>query len=893
MKIIIEHSLLPYRIMRYAGLLFTVVFANFGFAQEQFARPVTLEADTIVRKITVLTFDNDQTKRWIVGTKNQPNGDVTDTSYYLLLPDAYLPTVEENSGNMMYDGEMIPLDGVVFGSIRVSNKANKRPFREIPELTARLELQRTVYKFKDTLLNSPQYEMFKDSVIKTEDHVFLRVDSKTQLDNDHPLHFAFIIEDTLLIKRKDFVVGEMVPLDEPLIKQIGIDKHENIITVGSYPFYVNNRIAIASRGSAYFFIKEFQIVVNEDRSTLPPIVSPKKIQLPWWICIVCGILLLAVLSLIVRLLVKGRKKTSQKQFTFSLGSILKPTQYNDAVTKLGDIADASMHFKKIPNKKEIRFVINEKNAEQFVLQQEGQEGFYWLLTQCINNAKPEESLSPEEKETSLKEIEAAKNILADIDSFVAQFMQQSSEDETREEDLNQQALEDDLKKKLEKYRKDAENWQELKQRMGKIAPKTVSDIMNKISELEKAEKEIISWKEQTKFNNPSLAARGITELKNSINTLQEKNNTLNIQKKDLEEIVKKVTKDPRSFKGKEGFDEISKLIKDAEKGTEVRDLMNSDPNEIKKDSATGILVRKGQIFDEYVTLPDEIFKGKDADSKIHETIANSPIALQIRKGDFLDKAKNNVKMIREDKEGWIGESELMTFIEYIVNPHEILKSERINTGLYKLMHDVDSLIAPIGKDHKSIKKESLQYNWLKERLENVIDGYNDYLQVELIASTHGTPSYDPSNLKSDIRKVFEDASRYLKFGEYKNYWKNIAGALYNTLDGLHNHDEIYNTRGLMFYTSQFYSIACIMNEIYGDESYSTTRPNINVSLFNTSVAPVQTQLGFPQLDTDALQKCKFEYKGALDEDQKVKYLKQYKPLPFIFIFSYFDDNILS
>lgn len=888
MKKIFEHSL-PYRIMRYAGLFITIVFGNWGFAQEQFARPVTLEADTIVRKITVLTFDNDQTKRWIVGTKNQPNGDVTDTSYYLLLPDAYLPTLGENSGNMMYDGEMIPLDGVVFGSIRVSNKANKRPFREIPELTARLEIQRTVYKFKDTLLNSPQYEMFKDSVIKTEDHAFLCVDSKAQLDNDHHLHFAFIIEDTLLIKRKDFIVGETVPLDEPLIKQIGIDRHENIITVGSHPFNVNNRIAIASRGSAYSFIKEFQIVVNEDRSTLPPIKPRKSFQLPWWIWIVCGILLLAVLSLIVWFGVKGRNKRNKKHFTFSLGNILKPTLYDYAVTKLSDIADASMHFKEIPDKKEISFIINEKNAEQFVLQQEGQGGFYQFLIQCINDAKSD-CLSPEKKEAFSKEIETAKNTLADIDSFVDQFMQQTSEDETREEDMNKQVLEDDLKKKLEKYRKDAENWQELKQRMGKTAPKTVSDIMNKISELEN---EIISWKEQTKFNNPSLAAKGITELKNSINTLQEKNNTLDIQKKDLEEIVKKVKKDPRSFKGKEGFDEMSKLIKDAEKGTEVRDLMNSDPNEIKKDSATGILVRKGQIFDEYVTLPDEMFKGKDADSKIHEAIANSPIALQIRKGDFLDKAKNNVKMIREDKEGWIGECELKTFIEYIVNPHEILKSERINTGLYKLMHDVDSLIAPIGKDHKSIKEESLQYNWLKERLENVIKGYNDYLQVELIASTHGTPSYDPSNLKSDIRKVFEDASRYLKFGEYKNYWKNIAGTLFNTLDGLHNHDEIYNTRSLMFYTSQFYSIACIMNEIYGDESYSTTRPNINVSLFNTSVAPVQTQLGFPQLETDALQKCKFEYKGASDEDKKVKYLKQYKPLPFIFIFSYFDDNILS
>ena len=211
------------------------------------------------------------------------------------------------------------------------------------------------------------------------------------------------------------------------------------------------------------------------------------------------------------------------------------------------------------------------------------------------------------------------------------------------------------------------------------------------------------------------------------------------------------------------------------------------------------------------------------------------------------------------------------------------------------MHDVSAVIEPNAnsKDRKPIKMDELQYNWLKDRLEEVIKGYNANLDVESVASKHGTPDFDPSHLQADVRLVFDDALRYLKFGEYKNYWKNITSPLFNILDSLPTHDEIHNIRALMFYTSQFYSIACIMNEIYGDQSYSTIRPKLNVGLFNTNATPELTPMGFPQLDEATLQECRFEYKGASDEDARVKYLKQYKPLPFIFIFSYFDDNILS
>ena len=215
---------------RFLAAVIAMFLAFGGYAQEKYARPVTLETDSTV--IKVYTFDYDSTKRWIEGTKNKPNGTITDTSYYCLLRDTYLPTLEEKSGNMLYDGEMIPLDGVVFGSIKVSNFANKKAIEEVPELRINLEWRRTVFGYDktrivyggDTIqLDNKLLEKYKDSIDKsrTVDKIVLRVECDKFSDNKH--HFAIMVKDSPKpIKRKDFIIGEEVELDPDLTTKLGI-----------------------------------------------------------------------------------------------------------------------------------------------------------------------------------------------------------------------------------------------------------------------------------------------------------------------------------------------------------------------------------------------------------------------------------------------------------------------------------------------------------------------------------------------------------------------------------------------------------------------------------------------------------------------------------------------
>jgi len=762
-----------------ACLVFALVSTVDGLAQE-FARPITLKKDTPFETMTVFYTENN-TVSGFVGRNHAPSGGkAVKELHYLLLPDAFLPTEMEASGNMLYDGEVLPLDNVKVDGKKVSDFDKRKPLEEVPSLTASIELQRTVYKYVDAPQDA-RYESLKDSVIKSEDHVFLTVNRSKAVEGADHLNFALIIHDTILVKQPDFIVGQRVELADSLINQIGIDLEELVLTNGSVPI---SRLAVVARGHTYSFIKDYHREVIEDRSTpMPPIESEK------WVWFVNGILTLLA-ALTVFLLRKKEGETIADNDMPPTPSVQKPA------------ADAP---------------------------QEGTDG-----------------LIPEE----------------------------------------------DIQAQFERYKEDAKNWQELTGSMGEDAPKSASEVIDIIKDLQD---KIRSWKEQTECDSPDEAHDGIQGLLSTITALKADKDSLASKNKKLTTVVKNIQKDPRIYKGIEGFNALTTLIKDAETGTKIRDMMNSTPEEIDPNSSSGILVRKGRLFDNYVVkIDDEVFRREDAELEIQTAIDNSTTACQIKKGDFLDRTKNDVKLFLEEGKGWIEDSELKAFIELVVNPHEILvKSNRTNTGLYKLMHDLDAVIAPCAKDHTPVPLDSLGYNWLKERIKSIVEGYNDNLQVESTASTYGTPDYDLGDVKPVVGRVFKDASRYLKFCEYKNYWKNIADSLFTMLDGLQDHDDIHNTRTFMFYTSQFYSIASIMNELYGDESYPTTRPKINVGIFNSAVPPAPTSLGFPQLDDESLLRCKFEYKGERNEDQKVRYLKQFKPMPFIFLFSYFDDTILS
>ena len=123
----------------------------------------------------------------------------------------------------------------------------------------------------------------------------------------------------------------------------------------------------------------------------------------------------------------------------------------------------------------------------------------------------------------------------------------------------------------------------------------------------------------------------------------------------------------------------------------------------------------------------------------------------------------------------------------------------------------------------------------------------------------------------------------------------MQNPLFNTLNQLSKfkNDEKHNMRALIFYASQLYSIACVMNEAYGDDSVPTKRHKINISAFNTDVKPTMGAYGFPQPSQDLLETCAYESKNRSDEEEMCQYLSTYKPLPFIFINYYYGDDVLS
>ncbi|MBR1991962.1 MAG: hypothetical protein IJ986_06795 [Bacteroidales bacterium] len=139
---------------------------------------------------------------------------------------------------------------------------------------------------------------------------------------------------------------------------------------------------------------------------------------------------------------------------------------------------------------------------------------------------------------------------------------------------------------------------------------------------------------------------------------------------------------------------------------------------------------------------------------------------------------------------------------------------------------------------------------------------------------------------SRIIKAFQ------KFEKYKNYWNNLLSPLLNTLCQLSKNDEVYNTRALLFYAAQLYSISCIMNEIHSGNTSAERQHQANVSVFNNATAPFQNELGIPATET-SLNDFEFQYENAPGEVEMINYLKKYKPLPFIFINSFYSDRILS
>lgn len=360
----------------------------------------------------------------------------------------------------------------------------------------------------------------------------------------------------------------------------------------------------------------------------------------------------------------------------------------------------------------------------------------------------------------------------------------------------------------------------------------IEGLMDKIKALDS---DIDDWRSQTGCKTPKAAKEHIDDLNSKLVRIQEANSTQEEEFRNFQELVKN---NPKSFMNNREYKKLSELIKKSQKC----DDLSNDPSLIDSTTASGKLIAAGRLLEDYINNPKNVTTGAHA---------STLLASVIRKGIFLDQAKDNLQVVIDDKV-YIAGSILQKAVSCVEEPYMILSTNMNASGLYKLISDLNN-IADSVRNSKEITAKAITSDEMKDELKPVMDG--------LI--------------------------RYQKFGVYQNYWSNIQRPLFDVLNNLHNHDDSYNMRSLMFYCSQFYSIVETIRNIHKGNTNSRVY-DWNVSLFNNADAPPIGNYGIPNISDDALKDFKFRYTGAQDEEKRHIYFQRFDPMRFILISTYYN-----
>lgn len=319
--------------------------------------------------------------------------------------------------------------------------------------------------------------------------------------------------------------------------------------------------------------------------------------------------------------------------------------------------------------------------------------------------------------------------------------------------------------------------------------------------------EIEKWKTKTCFDSPEKAETGIRQLLSDVKQLQ----TLKAEKDALTSIVKKLKETPEAFEDDKEYGKLSLLIKKAHRC----DQLNDNPSQIDPKSATGELVRKGQ---------------------------------------FLDEAKNDPQKIIEDT-AFLKDTNIQKLLRCILKPFDICNTEYHKTGLYKLVADIQKISEKV-VNHEVVSEADLTSN---------------------------------EEVKTQLKPLIDPANSYLQFDGYKNYWNNVRKPLLDALDDMVNpqHDDNYKMRSLMFYASQFLSMTYVMGGIYDNSSVSDAFKD-NVKVFNDSSALPNGAYGFPDVPDASLEKYKFDYELHARLEKNKEYYRRFAPMKFIYINVYYN-----
>lgn len=343
--------------------------------------------------------------------------------------------------------------------------------------------------------------------------------------------------------------------------------------------------------------------------------------------------------------------------------------------------------------------------------------------------------------------------------------------------------------------------------------------------------DIDDWRSQTGCKTPKDAKDHIDDLVKKHAKIQEDKKSL---EKDLRDFQERVKNTPESFKGDRGYKKLSELIEKSQKC----DSLSNNPALIDPATKSGKLITAGRLLEDYINNPINVTTGNHA---------HSPLASIVQKGIFLDKAKDDLQVVIDDR-AYIADSALQKAVSCVEDPYKILRTNLNAYGLYKLISD----------------------------LNNIADAVRNSEEIVAEAIT-----------SDELKPVMDCLIRYQKFGVYQNYWSNIQRPLFDVLNNLHKHDDSYNIRALMFYCSQFYSIAETIRNIHKGNTNSRVY-DWNVSLFNNVGAPSIGNYGIPDISDDALNDFKFRYTGAPDEDERRGYFNRFAPMRFILISTYYN-----
>lgn len=346
---------------------------------------------------------------------------------------------------------------------------------------------------------------------------------------------------------------------------------------------------------------------------------------------------------------------------------------------------------------------------------------------------------------------------------------------------------------------------------------------------------IDDWRSQTGCKTPKEAKKFITDLDSKRAKTQAEIESL---EKELNDFQKRVKNAPELFKGNREYKKLSELIEKSQ----ICDSLGNNPALIDSNTISGRLIAAGRLLETYINHPEKVTTG------VH---SSSRLAVAVKKGIFLDKAKDDLQMVIGDRAN-IADSVLQKAVSCVEEPYKIFRTNLNAYGLYKLISDLNNIADAI-RYSKEITANAITSDEMKDKLKPVMDGL----------------------------------MRYQKFGVYQNYWGNIQRPLFDVLNNLHNHDDSYNMRALMFYCSQFYSIAETIRNIHR----GNTNPQAidwNVSLFNNADAPSIGNYGIPNISDDALKDFKFRYTGAPDEDERREYFNRFAPMRFILISTYYN-----